>query len=104
DRDYWRLMIHGAALLIATLGLYRFWLATDMRRFLWSNSEVSGDTVEYVGTPVELLLGFLIAVALLVPVYGGFFVAALDLGLLGQLSGVLAFLLLAFLGQFAIYR
>jgi len=104
DRDYWRLMIRGALLLMVTLGIYRFWLATDMRRFLWSNSEISGDGLEYTGTPLELLLGFLFAVTLLVPLYGVFFVAALDLGLLGQLSGILAFLLLAFLGQFAIYR
>jgi uncharacterized membrane protein YjgN (DUF898 family) len=104
DRDYWRLMMRGAALLVVTLGIYRFWLATDMRRFLWSNSEVSGETLEYSGTPLELLLGFLIAVALLVPLYGLFFIAALDLGLLGRLSGFFAFVLLAFLGQFAVYR
>ena len=104
DRDYWRLMTRGALLLMVTLGLYRFWLATDMRRFLWSNSEISGEALEYTGTPAELLLGFLVAVTLLVPLYGVFFVAALDLGVLGQISGFLAFVLLAFLGQFAIYR
>jgi len=104
DRDYWRLMTRGAVLLMVTLGLYRFWLATDMRRFLWSNSEISGETLEYNGTPFELVLGFLVAVTLLVPLYGMFFVAALDLGLLGKLSGFFAFLLLAYLGQFAIYR
>jgi len=104
DRDYWRLMIRGAVLLMMTLGIYRFWLATDIRRFLWSNSEISGEGLEYTGTPLELLFGFLLAVTVLVPLYGVFFVAALDLGVLGKLSGVLAFLLLAFLGQFAIYR
>ena len=97
-------MIRGAILLIVTLGIYRFWLATDVRRFLWCNCEVSGEYVEYTGTPLELLLGFLVAVTVLVPLYGAFFVAALELGLLGQLSGALAFVLLAFLGQFAIYR
>ena len=29
DRDYWRLMIRGVALLAVTLGIYRFWLTTD---------------------------------------------------------------------------
>src|SRR2546423_13314136 len=33
-----------------------------------------------------------------------FFIAALDLGLLGQVSGLLAFVLLALLGQFAVSR
>jgi uncharacterized membrane protein YjgN (DUF898 family) len=104
DRDYWRLMIRGAVLLLVTLGIYRFWLVTDMRRFLWSQTEVGGDGLEYAGTPLELLIGFLIAVTLLVPLYGGFFVFTLGLGPLGQLSGLLAFVLLAFLGHFAVYR
>ena len=45
-RAYWRLLIRGAALLAVTLGIYRFWFATDVRRFLWSNTEVSGETLE----------------------------------------------------------
>jgi uncharacterized membrane protein YjgN (DUF898 family) len=103
-RTYWRLLMRGAALLMVTLGLYRFWLNTDVRRFLWSSSEVAGETLEYTGTPVELLLGFLVAIAILIPVYAGFFVAALDLGTLGKLSGVIAFAALGLLGQYAVYR
>lgn len=101
---YARLLARGGLLLMVTLGLYRFWLMTDVRRFLWSNTEIDGETLEYAGTPFELLLGFLVAVALLVPIYAGFFLAALDLGLLGELTGFGAFLALAVLGQFAIYR
>ncbi len=104
DRPYWRLLIRGAVLLMVTLGLYRFWLATDIRRFLWANTEIAGESLEYTGTAIELLVGFLIAIALLVPLYAAFFFAALDLGLLGKLSGVLGFVLLALLGQFAVYR
>jgi uncharacterized membrane protein YjgN (DUF898 family) len=103
-RSYWRLLIRGAALLMITLGIYRFWLVTDVRRFLWSNTEIAGETLEYTGTALELLLGFLVAIALLIPIYAGFFLAALDLGLLGKLSGVLAFAALGVLGQYAIYR
>lgn len=103
-RAYWRLLMRGAALLMVTLGIYRFWLATDVRRFLWANTEVAGETLEYTGTPLELLLGFLIAVAILIPVYAGFFLAALDLGTIGQLSGVMAFAALGVLGQYAVYR
>jgi uncharacterized membrane protein YjgN (DUF898 family) len=103
-RSYWRLLIRGAALLMVTLGIYRFWLVTDIRRFLWSNTEIAGEALEYTGTALELLLGFLIAIALLIPVYTAFFLAALDLGLLGQLSGLIAFAALAVLGQYAIYR
>jgi len=103
-RSYWRLLIRGAALLMITLGIYRFWLVTDVRRFLWSNTEIAGEALEYTGTALELLLGFLVAIALLIPVYVAFFLAALDLGLLGKLSGVLAFAALGVLGQYAIYR
>ena len=52
---YWRLLIRGAVLLMFTLGIYRFWLATDIRRFLWSNTELAGDSFEYSGTARELL-------------------------------------------------
>ena len=104
DAVYWRLLIRGAVLLLCTLGIYRFWLTTDVRRFLWGNSEIAGNGLEYTGTALELLVGFLIAVAILLPINALFFLAALDLGLIGKLSGVVAFLLLALLGQFAIYR
>src|SRR5712691_8314778 len=104
ERAYWRLMVRGALLLMVTLGIYRFWLATDQRRFLWANTVIAGDALEYTGTARELLIGFLIAIAALVPIYAGFFLAALDLGLIGRLSGVIAFVLLALFGHFAIYR
>ncbi len=101
---FWNILVRGAVRLLFTLGIYRFWLATDVRRFLWANTEIAGDGLEYTGTARELLIGFLIAIVLLVPVNLAFFVAALDLGVLGSLSGLLAFVLLALLGQFAVYR
>jgi uncharacterized membrane protein YjgN (DUF898 family) len=103
-RAFWRLLIRGAALLGVTLGIYRFWFATDVRRFLWSNTEVANETLEYTGTPYELLIGFLIAIAVLVPIYVVFFIVALSLGPVGQLASVATFPALAFLGHFAVYR
>jgi uncharacterized membrane protein YjgN (DUF898 family) len=104
ERAFWRLLVRGAALLLVTLGIYRFWLATDVRRFLWSNTEIAGDGLEYIGTARELLLGFLIAIALLVPINIAFFLAALGRGWLSQMSGLIALVALALLGQFAVYR
>src|SRR6266566_3566292 len=72
ERDFWRLLARGAGLLLVTLGIYRFWLATDVRRYLWNNTEIAGDTLEYVGTARELLIGFLIAIVFLVPIYAVF--------------------------------
>lgn len=103
-RAYWRLLTRGALLLMVTLGIYRFWLTTDVRRFLWANTEVAGESLEYSGTPLELLIGFLIAIAILIPVYALFFLAALDLGPFGQMSGLVAFAGLGIIGQYAIYR
>lgn len=103
-RAYWRLLVRGAALLAVTLGIYRFWFATDVRRFLWSNTEIANETLEYTGTPYELLIGFLIAIAVLVPIYVMFFIVALSLGPMGQLASVATFPILAFLGHFAVYR
>src|SRR5215212_4229014 len=86
ERALWRLLVRGAVLLLVTLGIYRFWLATDVRRFLWSNTEIGGDGLEYIGTARELLLGFLIAIALLVPINVIFFLAAFARGIMGQLA------------------
>jgi uncharacterized membrane protein YjgN (DUF898 family) len=99
---YWRLMVRGALLLLVTLGIYRFWLATDQRRFLWANTEIAGDALEYTGTARELLVGFLMAIAVMVPIYGILALAALEM--IGHASTVIAFLVLAVFGQFAIFR
>src|SRR5947209_13292089 len=101
---FWRLLARGAVLLMFTLGIYRFWLTTDVRRFLWSNTELAGESFEYTGTARELLLGFLIAIAILVPLYAMFFLLALGLGSLGQLANLIALVVLTLLGQYAVYR
>jgi uncharacterized membrane protein YjgN (DUF898 family) len=101
---YWRLRIKGAALVVVTLGIYRFWLATDVRRFLWSNTEISGDTLEYNGLATELLVGFLFAVAILVPLYMVFALVMLELGMVAFKPVLIGFALLALLGEYALYR
>jgi uncharacterized membrane protein YjgN (DUF898 family) len=68
-----RLVTRGALLELATAGFYRFWLVTDMRRHLWSHTAVEGDAAEYTGTPKELLVGFLFALAILLPLYVMYF-------------------------------
>jgi uncharacterized membrane protein YjgN (DUF898 family) len=104
ERAFWRLLTRGAVLLLVTLGIYRFWLVTDVRRALWNNTVIAGEHLEYIGTARELLLGFLIAIVLLVPVNVVLFFAALSGGTLGQLASAIAFAVLGALGQFAVYR
>jgi len=104
--DYWRLLIRGNALVAVTLGIYRFWLSTDMRRFLWSNTVIGGESLEYTGRGIELFLGFLIAIAVLLPLYIVFAVIPFLIPGLAErnASGSMLIIVLAFLGQFAIYR
>jgi uncharacterized membrane protein YjgN (DUF898 family) len=103
DREFWRIVLHGAVLLMFTLGIYRFWLATDIRRFFWANTEIDGRSFEYSGSAVELLRGFLIAIALILPIYTIFFITVLDFGDYGTLMTLLAVLALVFLSQYGIY-
>ena len=103
EKDYWRIVVRGAVLLMVTLGLYRFWLATDIRRFLWANTEIDGESLEYSGTALELLQGFLFAIALILPIYIAFTITVLDLGAFGNFLSTSAVLLLAFLSQYGIY-
>jgi uncharacterized membrane protein YjgN (DUF898 family) len=98
---FWRLLVRGAVLLMFTLGIYRFWLTTDIRRYLWSSTEIAAESFEYTGTARELLIGFLIAIAVLVPLYAAFFLLALALG---QIWTSLGLVVLTFLGQYAVYR
>lgn len=100
DRAYWHILLRGALLLMVTLGIYRFWLTTDTRRFLWANTEIDGESLEYSGTALEILFGFLVAIALLVPLYIVFFLSALEVGTAGPTTG-LAFVLLILIGQYA---
>jgi uncharacterized membrane protein YjgN (DUF898 family) len=103
-RAFRNLMIRGALLQLVTLGIYRFWLTTDARRFLWANTEVAGDSLEYTGTAIELFLGFLIAIALLVPIFALIALGSLSLGFFAQISGTAGYLALAAFGQFAYFR
>lgn len=52
-------------LTVLTLGLYRFWMKTRLRRYYWSGTRPGGHPLEYTGDPLEKLLGFLIAVVIL---------------------------------------
>lgn len=96
--DALRLAAVNALLTLATLGVYRFWARSRYRRFLWRETRVLDEPFEYTGRGMHLFLGFLIAVAIVVPVTTGLNLAAtLDAdrqGLYGFVSGALLFFLL----------
>src|ERR1700692_4480004 len=102
--DFFQLVKRGAALELVTLGFYRFWLATDIRRHLWSNTHIDGDAAEYTGRAKELLIGFLIALAILVPIYLAYFLVGLEAERYKAFASIPLFLFFYLFGQFAIYR
>jgi uncharacterized membrane protein YjgN (DUF898 family) len=105
DRGQFRgLVERGAGLELITFGFYRFWLATDIRRHLWSHTSVDGDVAEYTGRGRELLVGFLFALAILVPVYLAYFLIGIEAERYKAFASVPLFLFFYLFGQFAIYR
>ncbi len=103
-REFRDLVEHGTWLELITIGFYRFWLATDIRRHLWSNTHVDGDVAEYTGRGKELLIGFLFALAIIVPVYLAYFLVSLEAERLKVFAGLPLFAFFYLFGQFAIYR
>lgn len=103
-RSFLGLIAKGAGLEMVTVGFYRFWLTTDIRRHLWSHTVVDGDGAEYTGRGKELMIGFLIAMAILVPVYVAYFILGLEAERLQAFASVPLVAFLYVFTQFAIYR
>jgi uncharacterized membrane protein YjgN (DUF898 family) len=103
-KEFFHLVARGSGLELITVGFYRFWLATDIRRHLWSNTHIDGDAAEYTGRGKELLIGFLFALAILVPVYLAYFLVSVEAERHHELSSSPLLVLFYGFGQFAIYR
>lgn len=63
-------LLKNKLLAIPTFGLYRFWGKTHLRRLLWQSVRIGDDRLTYHGTAKELFIGFLIAMVLLMIVFG----------------------------------
>ena len=61
---FW-LAFRTGLLTILTLGIYRFWAKTRVRRYIWSSVLLDDSRFEYTGTGLEKFLGFLMAVVFL---------------------------------------
>ena len=103
-KAFLKLVARGAGLELVTLGFYRFWLLTDIRRHLWSNTVIEGDAAEYTGRGRELLIGFLIAMAILMPIYLGYFLVGIEAERWQALASFPLIAAFYVFGQFAIYR
>ena len=100
---FWRL-VGGYLLMVPTLGLYRFWVTTMKRQFYWHHTSIDGDALEYTGTPVQLLIGFLIALAVFLPLYIAFFYLSTQVGTVVVVGYGVVAALFWFLFGYASYR
>lgn len=62
---YW-IFIKNILLGMITLTIYRFWGKTNLRRYIWSHTQLQGERFEYTGTGGELFKGFLIVIGLFI--------------------------------------
>lgn len=97
------LLLKGFFLQLITLGVYRFWLITDIRRFYWSHTAVGSEAFVYTGRGMQLLKGFLFALAILVPLQAGGFFLALGLPSAQWVVSIGLTAILLFLSQYAVY-
>jgi uncharacterized membrane protein YjgN (DUF898 family) len=99
-----KLCLRAGVFTVITLGLYRFWFLTDVRRYLWRHSRVGADSLEYRGTGRELLLGFLFAIAILAPLYLAYFLLGIEAERYKAFASTPFFLMLMLFGVYASYR
>lgn len=102
--EFRRMVTRGAGLELVTFGFYRFWLVTDIRRHLWSNTSVDGDAAEYTGRAKELLIGFLFALAILVPIYLAYFLVGIEFERWQGFASTPLFITFYAFSQLAIFR
>ena len=109
---FW-LTLKTGLLTAITLGIYRFWARTRIRKYIWSSVEGDGDGFEYTGTGIEKMLGFLVAIVVVAILLGAIQAILLAAGLglapewaLGQwqLASYLASATALPLLYFALYR
>ena len=102
--EFLRLLVAGSLFQIPTFGFYRFWMNTKLRRHLWANTQIEGEAFEYTGNAKELLIGFLIALAVLAPIYIGYFILTFMVEEKYAFASIPLFLILYVLAHFGRYR
>ena len=70
--EIFAILVRNLALTIVTLGIYRFWAKTRIRRYLWNHMSFEGDVLEYTGTGRELFVGFVIVAIVLAVASGAY--------------------------------
>jgi uncharacterized membrane protein YjgN (DUF898 family) len=98
------ILTRGYLLMVPTVGIYRFWVTTWKRRFYWQNTVLDGEPLEYTGNALQLLVGFLFALAFFLPIYIVFFYLSTQAGEVAVIGYGFIAVVLWFLSGYAIYR
>jgi len=98
-REFLPIALTNLLLTIVTLGIYRFWAKARERRYLWSRTRFIDDSLEWTGTGKEMFIGFVVVMAVLLPVGLGLQFVLQALALRGQALAA-ALLVFALYGGF----
>lgn len=90
-QDFATIAVVNLLLTIVTLGIYRFWAIARTRRYLWSNTQVIDDELEWTGTGGEMFVGFLIVMGILIGTVAAILGIAYFVGQWFMFLGLLAF-------------
>lgn len=103
-REFLPIALTNLALMIVTLGIYRFWAKARERRYLWSRTRFIDDNFEWTGTGKEMFVGFLIVMAAFLPgiLILNFFVEAMFLR--GNWVAGLSVALIIYAGLFYLFN
>ncbi|WP_153916363.1 YjgN family protein [Shewanella sp. TC10] len=64
--EFFGIWIVNMLLTMVTLGIYSAWAKVRTHCYFYSNTELGGDRFEYLATPIQILIGRIIAVVLLI--------------------------------------
>ena len=64
--EFFRIWIVNVLLTILTLGIYSAWATVRTKRYFYGNTSLAGDHFEYHATPMNILLGRMLAIGLLI--------------------------------------
>lgn len=108
-REFAIIAFTNLILTLATLGIYRFWATTRVRRYLWSRTLFMGDRLEWSGTGQELFrsaLGALIVVLVPLAIANSVIRYLLIHGhdIAGQVLSILVLIVFYTLAGIAIFR
>lgn len=98
---YFWILFKTFVLSLLTLGVYSFWGKTRQRQYIWSNTYLFNEPLEYTGTGKELFISFIIVMPVfLLLVFGVSFL----MQILGPAVLVIFYIGFIFAWQFATYK